>query len=116
MNNPQNVSNYDAALGLIQVLDVLINLSQVSNDTLLEELQKQNREYLEKLVGYNQSYAGLFQARMDYLESQLEKIVKQNEEIIGQNATIIAQGSNLYQMQEKIWGDVNELLDRSIVQ
>lgn len=102
-----NQPNYDMAMGFLQIIDVLLNLNQVSNDTLLEELQRQNKEYLEKIVGYNQSYAGLFQARMDYLESQLEKIVKQNEEIIGQNATIIAQGRNLYQMQEKIWGDIN---------
>ena len=78
-----NQPNYDMAMGFLQTFDVLLNLNQVSNDTILEELQKQNREYLEKLV-------------------------RQNEEIIGQNATIIAQGRNLYQMQEKIWGDIND--------
>ena len=82
MSNQPN--NYNVAMGLLQVMDVLLNLDQVSNDTILEELQRQNKEYLEK-------------------------IVKQNEEIIGQNATIIAQGRNLYQMQEKIWEQMGEM-------
>ena len=47
-------SNYDLALGLLQVFDVLLNVSQVSNDVLLKELQNQNKEYLrseERRVG-----------------------------------------------------------------
>ena len=43
-------NNYDLVLGFLQVFDVLLNVSQVSNDVLLKELQKQNKEYLEKII------------------------------------------------------------------
>lgn len=33
-------NNYDLALGFLQVFDVILNISQVSNDVLLKELQK----------------------------------------------------------------------------
>ena len=49
-----NQPNYDMAMGFLQTFDVLLNLNQVSNDTLLEELQKQNKEYLEKIVQQNE--------------------------------------------------------------
>lgn len=47
-------NNYDLALGLLQVFDVLLNMSQVSNDVLLKELQKQDKEYLEKIIEQNE--------------------------------------------------------------
>ena len=47
-------SNYDLALGFLQVFDVILNLNQVSNDVLLHELQKQNKEYLSKIVKQNE--------------------------------------------------------------
>lgn len=46
-------SNYDLVLGLLQVFDVLLNVSQVSNDVLFKELQNQNKEYLEKIIKQN---------------------------------------------------------------
>lgn len=46
-------SSYDLALGLLQVFDVLLNVSQVSNDVLFKELQNQNTEYLEKIIRQN---------------------------------------------------------------
>lgn len=47
-------NNYDLVLGLLQVFDVLLNMSQVSNDVLLKELQKQDKEYLEKIIEQNE--------------------------------------------------------------
>ena len=47
-------SNYDLALGFLQVFDVILNISQVSNDVLFKELQKQDKEYLEKIIEQNE--------------------------------------------------------------
>lgn len=52
MNNDKP-SNYDLALGFLQVFDVILNISQVSNDVLLKELQKQDKEYLGKIIEQN---------------------------------------------------------------
>ena len=48
-----NSSNYDLPLGFLQVFDVLLNVSQVSNDVILKELQKQNALYLETIIAQN---------------------------------------------------------------
>ena len=47
-------SNYDLTLGFLQVFDVILNISQVSNDVLFKELQKQDKEYLEKIIKQNE--------------------------------------------------------------
>lgn len=49
MNNQP--SNYDLAIGFLQVFDLLLNLNQVSNDDILNELQHQDNEYLNKIIG-----------------------------------------------------------------
>lgn len=54
MNNDEP-SNYDLALGFLQVFDVILNISQVSNDVLFKELQKQDKEYLEKIIEQNKT-------------------------------------------------------------
>ena len=46
-------SEYDLFLGFLQIYDLLLNLNQVSNDILLQELQKQDKEYLSKIVEQN---------------------------------------------------------------
>ena len=51
MNNQPG--NYDLAIGFLQVFDLLLNLSQVSNDDILKELQHQNNDYLEKIIENN---------------------------------------------------------------
>lgn len=43
-------SNYDLAIGFLQVFDLLLNVSQSTNDDILKELQRQNSEYLNKLI------------------------------------------------------------------
>lgn len=48
-------NNYDLALGFLQVFDVILNISQVSNDVLFKELQKQDKEYLEKIIEQNKT-------------------------------------------------------------
>ena len=48
MNNQP--SNYDLAIGFLQVFDLLLNLNQVSNDDILKELQHQDNEYLNKII------------------------------------------------------------------
>lgn len=48
-------SNYDLVLGFLQVLDVMLNINQVSNDVLFKELQRQDKEYLEKIIKQNET-------------------------------------------------------------
>ena len=62
MNNQP--SNYDLAIGFLQVFDLLLNLNQVSNDDILKELQRQDNEYLNKII-----------------DNQL-KIIEQNDKIL----------------------------------
>ena len=62
MNNQP--SNYDLAIGFLQVFDLLLNLNQVSNDDILNELQHQDNEYLNKII-----------------DNQL-KIIEQNDRIL----------------------------------
>lgn len=54
MNNDEP-SNYDLALGFLQVFDVILNISQVSNDVLFKELQRQDKEYLDKIIEQNKT-------------------------------------------------------------
>lgn len=48
-------SNFDMYLGVLQLYDVLLNISQVSNDVILNELQKQNKEYLTTIIEQNET-------------------------------------------------------------
>lgn len=45
--------NYDLLFGFLQVIDLLINLSQTSNDEIMKELQVQDKEYLTKIIKQN---------------------------------------------------------------
>ena len=69
MNNQP--SNYDLAIGFLQVFDLLLNLSQVSNDDILKELQHQDNEYLSKII-----------------DNQL-KIIEQNDRILSNQDIIL---------------------------
>lgn len=57
------LSNYDLALGFLQVFDVILNISQVSNDVLFKELQKQNKEYLQKIISQNEEIIKLLKSK-----------------------------------------------------
>lgn len=50
----QGKSDYDLILGFFQVIDLLLNVSQVSNDALMKELQEQNKNYLSKIISQNE--------------------------------------------------------------
>ena len=80
-----NQPNYDMAMGFLQIFDVLLNLNQVSNDTLLEELQRQNKEYLEK-------------------------IVRQNETIIEQNNMLETKLNGIWEQMGEMSEDIGKLL------
>ena len=69
--NNQNPSSYDLAVGFLQVFDLLLNVSQTSNDELMKELQHQNSDYLEKFL------------------HDIDTIIKQNKIIIEQNKEIL---------------------------
>ena len=62
MNNRPN--NYDLMLGFFQVCDLILNVSQSSNDDILKQLQHQDNDYLERIVS-----------------NQL-KIIEQNDKIL----------------------------------
>lgn len=47
MGKEENISDYNLLLGLLQVYDLFLNLNQVSNDTILKELQNQDKIYLK---------------------------------------------------------------------
>lgn len=54
MNNNSLPNEYDLFLGFLQIYDLLLNLNQTSNDTIMQELQKQNKEYLSKIINQNE--------------------------------------------------------------
>lgn len=53
VDNEENINDYNLLLGLLQVYDLFLNLNQVSNDTILKELQNQDKIYLEKIIKQN---------------------------------------------------------------
>lgn len=59
----EEITNYDLALGFLQVFDVILNISQVSNDVLLKELQRQDKEYLEKIIEQNERIIKLLEEK-----------------------------------------------------
>lgn len=40
--------------GILQIMDYDMNVHQTSNDVILQELQNQNKKYLEKIVKQNE--------------------------------------------------------------
>ena len=61
-----NTNNYELALGFLQVFDVLLNVSQVSNDTIFKELQKQNIMYLKKILEQNEQILSILHSNNMY--------------------------------------------------
>lgn len=55
MNINDNMPNqFDLFIGFAQIYSLLLNLNQVSNDTILKELQNQDKIYLEKIIEQNE--------------------------------------------------------------
>lgn len=65
LNNEENISDYNLLLGLLQVYDLFLNLNQVSNDTILKELQNQDKKYLEKIIKQNEETIKLLKNKAD---------------------------------------------------
>ena len=65
LNNEENISDYNLLLGLLQVYDLFLNLNQVSNDTILKELQIQDIFYLEKIIKQNEEIIKLLKNKAD---------------------------------------------------
>lgn len=49
----QKEDNYELLFGFLQVIDLILNVSQTSNDELMKELQQQDKKYLETIVKQN---------------------------------------------------------------
>ena len=49
----QKEDNNELLFGFLQVIDLILNVSQTSNDELMKELQQQDRKYLSKLIKQN---------------------------------------------------------------
>ena len=64
MNNNSLPSEYDLFLGFLQIYDLLLNLNQTSNDTIMQELQKQNKEYLSKIINQNEEIIKLLKNKV----------------------------------------------------
>lgn len=54
-----NINDYDLFVGFLQIYDLFLNINQTSNDTIFHELQRQNKEYLEKIIQQNQEIIDL---------------------------------------------------------
>lgn len=49
----QKEENCDLLFGFLQVIDLILNVSQTSNDELMKELREQDKKYLETIVKQN---------------------------------------------------------------
>lgn len=58
-DDEQEPSNYDLFIGFLQFYDLMLNLNQTSNDTIFHELQRQNQDYLEKIIEQNKKIINL---------------------------------------------------------
>ena len=76
--NQDNPSNYDLVIGFLQVFDLLLNVSQSSNDDIMKELQHQNSDYLGKILN-----------EISGLKSSINAVFRQNDLIMTQNAEIL---------------------------
>lgn len=50
----QDENELNLIMAFFQTIDLLLNVSQVSNDVLLKELQEQNKKYLTKIIQQNE--------------------------------------------------------------
>ena len=83
MLNNDHPSNYDLAIGFLQVFDLLLNVSQSSNDDIMKELQRQNTEYLE------------------FLKNKLSNIQSQNSAIIANTDSILEKQYEIIKLLKK---------------
>lgn len=85
VNNGENISDYNLLLGLLQVYDLFLNLNQVSNDTILKELQNQDIFYLEKIIKQNEEKTRQIKFCLNGTFAKMAKAKACNTFIIGSN-------------------------------
>ncbi len=54
MNDNNGFFLLNVLANCFQILDYNLNVTQTSNDVLFKELQKQNKQYLEKIIKQNE--------------------------------------------------------------
>lgn len=59
----QKDGNYDLLFGFLQVIDLILNVSQTSNDELMRELREQDKKYLETIVKQNKEIVQLLKEK-----------------------------------------------------
>lgn len=59
----QREDNNELLFGFLQVIDLILNVSQTSNDELMKELQEQDRKYLSKIIKQNEEIIQLLKAK-----------------------------------------------------
>ena len=59
----QKEDNNELLFGFLQVIDLILNVSQTSNDELMKELQEQDRRYLSKIIKQNEEIIQLLKAK-----------------------------------------------------
>lgn len=52
-------NDFNYFIGFIQIINFMMYLKDVDNDTILHELQKQNKEYLQKIIKQNEKIIDL---------------------------------------------------------
>ena len=55
----KDTTDNNLIFGFLQVIDLMLNLSQTSNDALMKELQEQDRKYLSKIVSQTEEIVRL---------------------------------------------------------
>ena len=59
----QKEDNNELLFGFLQVIDLILNVSQTSNDELMKELQEQDKTYLSKLIKQNEEIIKLLKEK-----------------------------------------------------
>ena len=59
----QKEDNYELLFGFLQVIDLILNVSQTSNDELMKELQQQDKTYLSKIIKQNEEIIKLLKEK-----------------------------------------------------
>lgn len=59
----QKEDNNELLFGFLQVIDLILNVSQTSNDELMKELQEQDRKYLSKIIKQNEEIIKLLKEK-----------------------------------------------------
>lgn len=59
----QKEESYSLLFGFLQVIDLILNISQTSNDELMKELREQDEKYLKTIIKQNNEIISLLKAK-----------------------------------------------------